>query len=123
VQTSLKVSVNFFKLKTSLKLTVNFHVKRPAHALFPRYDPGSTRLVTLLMKHISKICGRMVRTSDSQPEGREFESRRGICEQDTLNSTARVAIISRIAWGTPNLSTKKKKEGFLKHISMQALSK
>jgi hypothetical protein len=32
--------------------------------------------------------GRMVRTSNSLPEGRGFESRRGICEQDTLKSTA-----------------------------------
>jgi hypothetical protein len=40
--------------------------------------------------------GRMVRMSDSQPEGRGFESRRGICEQDTLNPQLGVAIISRI---------------------------
>jgi hypothetical protein len=30
----------------------------------------------------------MVWMSDSQPKGRGFESRRGICEQDTLKSTA-----------------------------------
>jgi hypothetical protein len=33
--------------------------------------------------------GRMVRMSVPQPDGRGFESRRGICEQDTLKSTAR----------------------------------
>jgi hypothetical protein len=37
--------------------------------------------------------GRMVRTSDSQPKGHGFrilaKARRGICEQDTLKSTAR----------------------------------
>jgi hypothetical protein len=49
----------------------------------------------------------MVRTSDSQPEGRGFESWRGIFEQDTLKSIAQVAIISRIACGTPKLSKKK----------------
>jgi hypothetical protein len=54
--------------------------------------------------------GRMVRMSDSQPEGRGFESRRGICEQDTLNPQFGVAIISRIACGTPNVSKKKKKK-------------
>jgi hypothetical protein len=50
--------------------------------------------------------GRMVRMSDSQPEGRGFESRRrhGICEQDTLNTQLGVAIISRIACGTPNVN-------------------
>jgi hypothetical protein len=45
----------------------------------------------------------MVRMSDSQPEGRGFESRRGICE---------VAIISRIACGTLNLRKKKKRKKY-----------
>jgi hypothetical protein len=50
----------------------------------------------------------MVRMADSQPEGRGFESRRVICEQDTLNPQLGVAIISRIACGTPNVSKKNK---------------
>jgi hypothetical protein len=47
--------------------------------------------------------GRMVRMSDSQPEGRGFESRRGICEQDALKSTARGT-----ACGTPRPNLSKK---------------
>jgi hypothetical protein len=50
----------------------------------------------------------MVRMSDSQPEGRGFESRHGICEHETLNQKLGVAIISRIAYGTPNLIKKNK---------------
>jgi hypothetical protein len=48
---------------------------------------------------------RMVSTSDSWVRI-PAKTRRGICEQDTLKSTARVAIISRIACGTTNLSKK-----------------
>jgi hypothetical protein len=55
-----------------------------------RYD----QILKLHFNYVERR-GRMVRTSDSQPEGRGFESRRrakarrGICEQDTLKSTAR----------------------------------
>jgi hypothetical protein len=54
--------------------------------------------------------GRMVRTSASQPEGRGFESRRGICEHDTLKSTARGSQNKKTCLRTPNLSKKKKKK-------------
>jgi hypothetical protein len=43
----------------------------------------------LIEDNIVERRGRMVRMSDSQPEGRGFEPRRAIYEQDTLKSTAR----------------------------------
>jgi hypothetical protein len=49
----------------------------------------SLRILPLAMESVEHR-GRMVRMSDSQPEGRRFESRRRrIFEQDTLKSTAR----------------------------------
>jgi hypothetical protein len=57
---------------------------------------------------------------DSQPEGSWLripaKARCGICEQVTLRSTARVAIISRIACGTPNLSKKKNNNKMLVEV-------
>jgi hypothetical protein len=54
--------------------------------------------------------GRMVRTSDSQPEGRVFESRRrhGVVSVSRIpyNPQLGLAIISRIACGIPNLIKK-----------------
>jgi hypothetical protein len=51
----------------------------------------------------------MVRTSDSQPEDRGFEFRRGIFEQDTIKSTARGSHNKQNWLRHPNLSKKIKK--------------
>jgi hypothetical protein len=48
------------------------------------------------------------------------KARRGVCEQDTLNPQLGVAIISRIACGTPNVS--KKKAVFYKLALLKGLS-
>jgi hypothetical protein len=52
-------------------------------------EPSGITFCYIVHPGIVERRGRMVRTSDSQPEGRGFESLRGICEQDTFRSTAR----------------------------------
>jgi hypothetical protein len=85
-----------------------FKWQRPCSAaILIGYENAAARVVV-------ERRGRMARMSGLSTRGSwvriPAKARRGICEQDTLNPQLGVAIISRIACGTPNVIKKKKKK-------------